>query len=162
MKKLAYEFGIVGYFAIFILCTFEIIMISVNSYGIDTIASLYIFFGLNIVGLALLLLSIISDRYKRIHISFNLNNRGVAILYLGVTAISVLLLINSSRYNLATDNLSLLLKGFIFEPEIYLPIIPVIISGILFIASSMNKGKAKVKSKVENYSLEEKARVSRS
>lgn len=162
MKKLAYEFGIVGYFAIFILCTFEIIMISVNSYGIDTIASLYIFFGLNLVGLALLLLSILSSRYKRIHISFNLDNRGVAILYLGVTAISVLLLINSSRYNLDADNLGLLLKGFVYEPEIYLPIIPVIISGILFIASSMNKGKAKVKSKIRDYSLEEKSRVSRS
>ncbi|MGL5069270.1 MAG: hypothetical protein ACRC6T_15915 [Sarcina sp.] len=160
MKKLAYEFGIVGYFAIFILCTFEIIMISVNSYGIDTIASLYMFFGLNLVGLALLLLSILDGRYKRIHISFNLNNRGVAILYLGVTVISVLLLINSSRYNLATSNLGLLLKGFIFEPEIYLPIIPVMVSGILFIASSMNKGKSKTR--IKKCSLEEKARVSRS
>ncbi|WP_297518648.1 hypothetical protein [uncultured Clostridium sp.] len=156
MKKLAYEFGIVGYFAIFILCTFEIIMISVNSYGIDTIASLYLFFGMNLLGLALLIFTMLGDRYERIHKSFNLNNRGVAILYLGVTVVSVLLLINSSRYNLAADSFPLLIKGFIYEPEIYLPIIPVIISGILFVVSSK---RTKVQ---KEYQLEKETRVSHS
>lgn len=156
MKKLAYEFGIAGYFAIFILCTFEQIMISVNSYGFNTIASLYLFFGLNIIGFGILVLSIVSDRYKRIHISFNLGNKGIAILYLGVTVLSVLFLINSSKYNLDADNFWVLIKGFIFEPEIYLPIIPVLVSGALFIVSSKSKHK------IQKYSLEESKRVSHS
>ncbi|MGL4656822.1 MAG: hypothetical protein ACRCWM_13215 [Sarcina sp.] len=156
MRKLAYEFGIVGYFAIFILCTFEQIMMSVNSYGFDTIASLYLFFGLNIVGFGILVSSIVNDRSKRIHTSFNLGNKGIAILYLGITVISVLFLINSSKYNLAADNFWVLIKGFIFEPEIYLPIIPVLVSGALFIVSSREKHK------VQKYSLEEAKRVSHS
>lgn len=156
MKKLAYEFGIVGYFAIFILCTFEQIMMSVNSYGFNTIASLYLFFGLNIVGFGIFVLSIVSDRYKRIHISFNLGNKGIAILYLGVTVLSVLFLINSSKYNLAADNFWVLIKGFIFEPEIYLPMIPVLVSGALFIVNSREKNN------VQKYSLEETKRVSHS
>ena len=85
MKKLAYEFGIIGYFLIFILCTFEKIMMSVNSYGIDTLTSLYLFFGLNILSFCIFILSIIANRSKQVHISFNLSNKGIEILYLGIS-----------------------------------------------------------------------------
>lgn len=139
MKKLAYEFGIIGYFLIFILCTFEKIMMSVNSYGIDTLTSLYLFFGLNILSFCIFILSIVTDRYKQVHISFNLSTKGVAILYLGINILSIIFLINSSKYNLDTTNFKILIKGFIFEPIIYLPILPVLISGILFVVSSQNK-----------------------
>ena len=156
MKKLAYELGIIGYFLTFILCAFEEIMISVNSYGFDIIASLYLFFSLNIIGLGIFILSIINDKYKRINTSFNLSNKGIAVLYLGITIISIIFLINSSKYNLDATNFKILIKGFIFEPTIYLPILPILISGILFIVSS------KEKDNIQKYELKKIKRVSHS
>ena len=143
MKKLAYEFGIIGYFLIFILCTFEKIMMSVNSYGIDTLTSLYLFFGLNILSFCIFILSIIANRSKQVHISFNLSNKGIAILYLGISILSVILLINSSKYNLNTNNFETLIKGFFFEPTLYFPMVPLLISGTLFIINSKENLKNK-------------------
>lgn len=150
MKNLAYKFGIIGYFLIFILCAFEKIMISVNSYGIDTLTSLYLFFGLNILSFCIFILSIINDRYKQMHISFNLSNKGIAILFLGITLLSVIVLINSSKYNLDATNLKVLIRDFLLEPEIYLPLIPLLISSGLFVVSSQNKI---LKNEKKSYSL---------
>lgn len=137
MKKIAYVFGIIGFFAIFILCAFEEILMSVNSYGLDTVVSLYIFFIINAIGVVLLTASYLNDRHPIIHkVSFNLNNRGVAYLYLIIPIFSVLLLINSNCYNLNTSDPVLLTLGFFESPELYLPIIPVLVSAVLFVLNS--------------------------
>lgn len=139
MKKTAYVFGIIGYFSIFVLSTFEMILMSVNSYGLSTVVCLYLFFALNILGAAILASTYFENRYSLTFLhkrSFNLNNRGVAILYLVLPIISGILLINSNCYNLNTNNPIILILGFLQSPELYLPIIPLIISGILFVLNS--------------------------
>lgn len=154
MKKLAYAFGFIGFFAIFVLCTFELILMSVNSYGLDTIISLYIFFIINIIGIVLLTVTYLSDRQSNIYkLSFNLNNRAIALIYLGIPIFSVILLIFSNCYNINTDNPLLLAQGFLESPELYLPIIPVLISSVFF---ALNSSKS-----VQKYSQLKKMEGSR-
>lgn len=136
MKKIAYVFGILGFFAIFILSAFEKIMMSVNSYGLDAKTSLYAFFIINILAVGLLAITYLQDRNQFVHISFNLNNRGVACLYLAISILSILLLINANSFNANSTQLSVILANFIQSPELYLPILPTVISGILFVIKS--------------------------
>ena len=136
MKKLAYVFGILGFLAIFILSAFEKIMMSVNSYGLDAITSIYLFFAINIVAASLLVITYLKDRNHFVHISFNLNNKGVAFLYLVISILSILLLINSNSYSANSSNVFVVLSDFIQSPQLYLPILPVVISGLLFVITS--------------------------
>ena len=148
MKKAAYVFGYLGFFSTFVLGSFELIMISVNSFTVITQAELYLFFLINIFSLILLILTYLNDNYKSTNYSFdlhafNLQDRKVAIIFLIMNIALVFLLLDSNCYNSDKDLFILRLQDFLNTPSVYLPIIPSIISGILFVINS-TKNKSHV------------------
>ncbi|MGL4742310.1 MAG: hypothetical protein ACRC41_16200 [Sarcina sp.] len=153
MKKWAYSFGIIGYFAIFVLCSFEIIMMSVNSYGPDTLFSLYSFFGINIIATLLLAGSFMKDKFKIETISFNMDNQGIAITYLIITIVSIFLLMYVNGYTTNANDIITLVRSFINSPELYLPLLPSVISGLLFVVNDKIAEQKKIQ-KTEKKSLE--------
>ncbi|MGL5633512.1 MAG: hypothetical protein ACRDDL_00305 [Sarcina sp.] len=153
MKKWAYSFGIIGYFAIFVLCSFEIIMMSVNSYGPDTLFSLYSFFGINIIAILLLVGSLMKDKFKIETISFNMDNQGIAITYLLITIVSIFLLMYVNGYTTNASDIVTLVKSFINSPDLYLPLLPSIISALLFVVNDKITQQKKIQ-KIEKKRLE--------
>lgn len=156
MKKVAYALGYLGFFSVFVLGAFELIMISVNSFTIMTQAELYLVFLINIFNLILLICTYLNDSYKstthsfNLH-AFNLQDRKVAIIFLLMNIALVLLLLDSNCYNSDKDLFILRLQDFLNTPSVYLPIVPSIISGILFVINS-TKSKSQI--------LKKKMRVS--
>lgn len=147
MKKLAFAFGYIGFIFIFILSAFEFIMISVNTFPPQTLLDLYAFFTINLISFAILTFTYVNDKLKLVSINFNLNDSRVAILFLTLSIVSMLLILNSNCYNADNTTFFTELQGFLRNPYIYLSIIPVIISGILFVVNSL-KNKMPHKKKI--------------
>lgn len=147
MKKLAFTFGYIGFIGIFILSAFEFIMMSVNTFPPKTLLDLYAFFTISLFNFAILLATHLNRKHKFVSPNFNLNNRGVAILFLTLSILSMLLLLNSNCYNADDSTFFTKLQGFLSDSYLYIPVIPSIVAGILFVINS-SKGRIFYKKKI--------------
>lgn len=137
MKKLAYLFGLIGSFCAFSLVAFELIMISVNTFSIRTMFDLYTFFIITLFNFVLLAATYLKNNQKLISTNFNLNDNRLAMLFLGLSVLSIALLLDSNCYNADSSQFLIKLQWFLATPSIYLPLIPNVLSGIFFITDNI-------------------------